>query len=215
MEETVLLFNRMATKYDLWFEKEKLTFQIEERAFKSLFPFLRKPWLELGVGSGRFAKALEIPWGIDPAKNLLQIAKGRGIKVVAGRGESVPIFSEMIGSLFVIDTLCIVKFPKLLLQECHRVLMREGKIVIGFIPRGSPWGRFYLKKKKGSHSFCRLARFYSVGEVERLIIESGFSIQGIISTLFQKPEEVKNHEIPMKGYRPQAGFLVIVGERLG
>ena len=215
MEEAVLLFNRMAAKYDLWFEKEKLTFQIEERAFKSLLPFLPKPWLELGVGSGRFAKALEIPWGIDPAKKLLQIAKGRGIKVMAGRGESMPIFSKRIGSLFIIDTLCIVKFPKLLLRECHRVLMREGKIVIGFIPRGSPWGRFYLKKRKGSHPFHRLARFYSVREVERMMMETGFSVCGIISTLFQKPEEVKNHEIPMKGYRPQAGFLVTVGERLG
>jgi len=101
LEETNLLFNRMAAKYDLWFEKERLTFQIEERAFKSLLPFLPKPCLELGVGSGRFAKALEILWGIDPAIKLLQIAKGRGIKVMAGRGESMPIFSKRIGSLFV------------------------------------------------------------------------------------------------------------------
>lgn len=205
----------MATKYDLWFEKEKLTFQVEEKAFKSLFPFLPKPWVELGVGTGRFARALGIPWGIDPAIKLFQIAKGRGIKVMAGRGESMPIFSKRIGSLFVIDTLCIVKFPKLLLRECHRVLMREGKIVVGFVPRGSSWGRFYMKKKKGSHPFHRLARFYSVEEVEHMIMEAGFSVYGIISTLFQKPEEVKNHELPMKGYRPQVGFLVIVGERLG
>ena len=99
----------MAAEYDLWFEKEKLTFQVEEKAFKSLFPFLPKPWVELGVGTGRFARALGIPWGIDPAKNLLQIAKGRGIKVVAGRGESVPIFSGMLGSHFVIDKICIIK----------------------------------------------------------------------------------------------------------
>jgi ubiquinone/menaquinone biosynthesis C-methylase UbiE len=205
----------MAAEYDLWFEKEKLTFQVEEKAFKSLFPFLPKPWVELGVGTGRFARALGIPWGIDPAKNLLQIAKGRGIKVVAGRGESVPIFSKRIGSLFVIDTLCIVKFPKLLLRECHRVLMREGKIVIGFVPRGSSWGRFYLKKKKGNHPFHRLTRFYSVGEVEHMMMEAGFSIQGLFSTLFQKPEEVSTLENPMKGLHPQAGFLVLVGERMG
>ena len=204
----------MAAEYDLWFEKEKLTFQIEERAFKSLLPLLPKPWLELGVGCGRFAKGLEILWGIDPAIKLLQVAKGRGIKVMAGRGESVPIFSKRIGSLFVIDTLCIVQFPKLLLRECHRVLMPEGKVVIGFVPRGSSWGRFYMKKKKSSHPFHRLARFYSVGEVERMMMEAGFSVYAIISTLFQKPGKVCTFENPMKGYRPQAGFLVILGERV-
>ena len=78
LEEAVLLFNRLATKYDLWFEKEKLTFQVEEKAFKSLSPFLPKPWVELGVDRGRFARALDIPWGIDPAIKLLPIAKGRG-----------------------------------------------------------------------------------------------------------------------------------------
>jgi hypothetical protein len=38
----------MAAEYDLWFEKEKLTLQVEEKAFKSLFPFLPKPWAFLG-----------------------------------------------------------------------------------------------------------------------------------------------------------------------
>lgn len=214
MEETIVLFNRLAEEYDGWYEREKLTFEIEVKAFQPILPFLPKPWLELGIGSGRFAQALGIRWGIDPAKKLLQIAKGRGIKVVAGRGESMPIFSKRIGTVFVIITLCFVKYPRPLLQECHRVLVREGKIVIGFIPRGSPWGKFYMEKKKRGHPFYRLARFYSVGEMEHMIMEAGFSIQGISSILFQKPGEVKSHENPMKGYRPQAGFLVLVGERM-
>ena len=92
--------------------------------------------------------------------------------------------------------------------------MPEGKVVIGFVPRGSSWGRFYMRKKKDSHPFHRLARFYSVGEVERMMMEAGFSVYAIISTLFQKPGKVRTLENPMKGYRSQAGCLVILGERV-
>lgn len=207
-------FNRLAREYDLWYEKEKLTFQAEAKAFQPLLSDMPKPWLELGVGSGRFAQALGIPWGMDPAKNLLRISRRRGIKVVAGRGEFLPILPQKVGSIFFILTLCFVEFPKQAFQECHRALIQGGKMAIGFIPRPSPWGQFYLEKKKQGHPLYQFARFYSVGQVEEMAMAAGFSIQGIFSTLFQKPGEVKKEENPMKGYRPQAGFLVLVGERL-
>jgi len=206
-------FNRLAKDYDLWYEKEKRTFQAEVKAFQPMLSFMPKPWLELGVGSGRFAQALGITWGMDPAKDLLRISRRRGIQVAAGRGEFLPLLPQSVGSIFVILTLCFVEFPKQVFQECHRALIREGKMAVGFIPRPSPWGLYYLEKKKQGHPLYQFARFYSVGQVEEMVMAAGFSIQGIISTLFQKPGDVRKKENPMEGYRSQAGFLVLMGER--
>jgi hypothetical protein len=50
--------------------------------------------------------------------------------------------------------------------------------------------------------------------MEHMMMDAGFSIQGYISTLFQKPGAVKVLENPMRGYLPQAGFLIIMGERM-
>jgi len=53
------LFDSLAPEYDAWFEQEgKLIFDIEVRAFQEVLPLLPRPWLEVGVGSGRFAQAL-------------------------------------------------------------------------------------------------------------------------------------------------------------
>ena len=49
-------FDDLASEYDAWFDKEgSLIFFIELQAFRALLQSLPKPWLEVGVGSGRFA----------------------------------------------------------------------------------------------------------------------------------------------------------------
>ena len=73
-------FNELASEYDAWFDKDgSLIFFIEIQAFKALLPALPRPWLEIGVGSGRFAQALGIETGIDPSIKLVKIARRRGI----------------------------------------------------------------------------------------------------------------------------------------
>jgi hypothetical protein len=208
-------FKFLADQYDLWFEREKLISQIAQKALKNLLPSLPKPWLALGAGSAACSQTLGIPWVIDPAKNLVQsVSKGR-TRGVSGEGEYMPILSHRIGSIFLILTLCLSFKPGLLMRECHRVLMGEGKVVVGFMPRQSPWGKLYMRKREHGHPFYRFARFYSIEEMERLIMHARFAIQGIFSTLFQNPGEVSTLETPMRGYRPQAGFLVLIGEKLG
>ena len=78
-------FDDLATEYDAWFDKEgSLLFFIEVKAFKSLLPSLPKPWLEIGVGSGRFAQALGIETGIDPSIKLVEMARHRGVTAFRG-----------------------------------------------------------------------------------------------------------------------------------
>ena len=66
LDTKTITFNKLASDYDVWFEEEgKLVFDTEVLAFQEIMPSLPEPWLEIGVGSGRFAQALGIKKGVD------------------------------------------------------------------------------------------------------------------------------------------------------
>jgi SAM-dependent methyltransferase len=207
-------FDDLALEYDAWFDKEgSPIFSIEVQAFKALLPSLPKPWLEMGVGSGRFAQALGIETGADPSVELLQMAKRRGIKAFLGRGEQELFDKESFGTVFLIVTLCFLDSPLDVLKESNRILMPGGKIVLGLVLQESPWGQFYRRKKAEGHRFYRYATFYTYDEVVRLLAKSGFVTEKILSTLFQTPGEVQHREEPREGYYPDAGFTIITGAK--
>jgi SAM-dependent methyltransferase len=210
-ENNGLPFDALASAYDAWFDGEgKLIFAIEVRAFQAVLPLLPRPWLEMGVGSGRFAEALGIETGIDPSAGLLEMAGRRGVKGFLGRGEDRIFGEESFGSVFLIVTLCFVDSPLAVLREAHRILKPGGKLVLGLVLRESPWGRFYQAKKETGHRFYRYAEFCRYQEIADLLQHSGLAVGKIVSTLFQRPGEVTRMESPGEGFSPDAGFTVVV-----
>jgi len=207
-------FDDLALQYDTWFDRDgKLIFHIEVRAFRELLPSLPKPWLEIGVGSGRFAQALGIESGVDPSSKLLKMARKRGIIAFLGRGEKELFDEESFGTVFLIVTLCFVDSPLDVLQEANRILIPSGKLVLGLVLKESPWGQLYQQKKDEGHRFYRYATFYSCDEVVKLLARAGFVTEKIVSTLFQKPRKVHHMEEPKEGYFPNAGFTIISASR--
>ncbi len=75
-------FDRNWEKYENWFERHKNAYSSELKALKKAKP--GGFGLEVGVGSGRFAFPLGVKMGIDPSKNMLKVAKERGIQVIQG-----------------------------------------------------------------------------------------------------------------------------------
>jgi len=208
------VFDALTSEYDDWFEEEgKLIFAIEVRAFRESLASLPKPWLEIGVGSGRFAQALGIETGIDPSAKLLGLANKRGVSVCLGRGEQQAFSAMSFGTVFLISTLCFVNSASNVLKEAYRILVADGKLILGLVPKESPWGRFYELKKKRGHRFYKYTTFYSYNEVVELLHQAGFSIEKVISTLFQKPSEVEHMESPHEAFSPDAGFVVIVARK--
>lgn len=204
-------FDELASEYDAWFDGDgNLIFFIESQAFRTLLPDLPKPWLEIGVGSGRFAQALGIGTGIDPSRRLVEMAIKRGIKAFDSRGEQRFFDKDSFGTVFLIVTLCFLDSPLPVLKEANRILTPDGKIVLGLVLKESPWGQFYQQKKAKGHRFYRYANFYSCDEIVKLLVQEGFVTEKIISTLFQKPENVQHVEEPKEGYFPDAGFTIIV-----
>lgn len=204
------LFDRLAHRYDAWFEGDegRLIFQIELEAIRAAAQTAPRPWLEVGVGSGRFASALGIDVGIDPSEKLLEMAHARGVRTIRGRGERLPFADGSFGTVFLIVTICFVDDPMAVLQECRRVLRSGGKLILGFVPRESPWGKRYSRVAQEGHPFYSHARFYTIDEAERLLGEAGFAVEGATSTLFQPPGHVERLEPPRPGRSGTAGFVV-------
>jgi SAM-dependent methyltransferase len=176
-------------------------------------PSLPRPWLEIGVGSGRFAHALGIETGVDPSINLVKMARQRGVNAFQGRGEQGIFDKGSFGTVFLIVTVCFLDSPLVVLKEASRILAPGGKIVLGLVLKESPWGRFYQQKKDEGHRFYKYATFYSYDEVVSIMTQAGFLNGRIISTLFQRPGEVQNSEIPREGYFPDAGFTIITADK--
>ena len=218
VDTRVSLFDNLALAYAAWFEGEgKLIFAIETRAFQEVLPSLPKPWLEIGVGSGRFAQALGIESGLDPSIRMLEIARRRGVMTYLSRGEQLPFEDASFGAVFLITTLCFCDSPPDALKEAHRITVPCGKIALGMVLKESPWGKFYQQKREKGRSLYKYA-FFEYNELIKLLEQVGFSVEKVISTLFQKPgtinrrepDRVEHMESPRSGYSADAGFTVIV-----
>ncbi len=182
-------FYLLAEEYDQWYESPegRALFAEELDAIRLLMAGLEHPFLEIGLGTGRFAEALGIEYGIDPSPSMLEKARRRGISVKQGRGEKLPYDDEYFGAVFVLFALCFVEDPEQVIGEAYRVLKDDGRLIIGIINRESPWGRSALKKREGGHPFYLHARLYSTPELGEMIERAGMAVEGYASALLHPP----------------------------
>ncbi len=212
--EIARTFNDRAEEYDRWFA-DSLLFDIELAALRAIKTELPRPRLEIGVGPGRFAVALNVGFGIDPAAALLQLAGSRGIMGINAIGEQLPLRSEAVGTIFLLFTFCFLADPAVVLRECSRVMKPGGRLVLGIIPQGSSWGVRLGKQGRAGHPYYRHARFRTIAETAALLAAHGFSLLESWSTLLQEPERQVIPEHPQAGTDEQAGFCVLVASRQG
>ena len=202
------VFNERAEEYDNWFENS-LLFAIEKAAIQSLNISFSQPALEIGVGPGRFAEALQIPLGIDPAMSPLLLARKRGIRTCQAIAEDLPFATSSLGAIFLLFTLCFLESPSRFLQECTRVQRHDAPLVICLVPADSAWGQNLRKKKEHGNPFYQSARFFTITQIQQLLTEHGFHIYKSASTLYQTPEELVELEQARPGLDERAGFVVI------
>ncbi len=202
------VFNERAEEYDNWFENS-LLFTIEKAAIQSLNISFSTPALEVGVGPGRFAEALQISLGIDPAMPPLLLAKKRGICSCQAIAEELPFAPSSLGAIFLLFTLCFLESPSRFLQECRRVLRHDAPLIVGLVPADSAWGQQLRRKKERGHPFYETAQLSTIAQLQQLLTEHGFLIFTSASTLYQTPEQLENFEEARPGLDENAGFVVI------
>jgi ubiquinone/menaquinone biosynthesis C-methylase UbiE len=209
------IFDVEAERYDAWFDtpKGRVLFENELAATRLLWREEFRPALEVGVGTGRFARALGVEFGIDPAAGALRLAERRGIQVKQARGEALPFPDASFGGVLMIATLCFAADPPRLFHEAARVLRPNGRLLIGDIPADSPWGRYYLQRRETGHRFYSQARFFTVDTILRMLGEAGLNASGFSSTLRRDPIDPPKPEKPELRRIDGAGFVCILAEK--
>jgi SAM-dependent methyltransferase len=199
-------------QYESWFERHPAVYQSELSAVRQFLP-VRGEGIEIGAGTGRFAAPFGIRFGIEPALNMAKKAKDRGILIVRGTGEALPIFDARFDFVLIVTTLCFLNDPSQTLSEAHRILRPGGSILLGFVDKQSTIGRIYFKNKAKS-PFYRDAEFYSVEDVWNLLKKNDFNRISAVQTLFSPLEKITRVE-PVESGHGEGSFVVMKAVKCG
>jgi len=203
-------FEKYSEAYDRWFEENDWIYKSELEAIRQLIP-TEGEGLEVGMGTGRFAIPLGITIGVEPSPKMADIARSRGLTVIHGVCESLPLNDESSDYILLVTTICFVDHPAKCLREIYRVLKPGGSVVIGFIDGSSELGKIYKAKKKES-KFYSEAIFYTPHEIKDLLEAGGFREIESRQTIFRPLSEISSPEPVEEGYG-RGSFVVIKGNK--
>ena len=194
-------------EYDAWFDRNPNVYESELLAVREVLP-PSGDWIEIGVGSGRFASRLGIPVGVEPADGIATLARSRGVLVVKGKAESLPLESAGFDAAFLITTLCFVDDIDRTFHEVARVLRPGGHAIVAFIPKDSRFGELYCAHASEDR-FFRHATLYTKQRVFDAIEAAGMQIERTVQTLTGSPERANDRiEAPTVGH--EDGSFVVV-----
>jgi ubiquinone/menaquinone biosynthesis C-methylase UbiE len=200
-------FDQYGELYERWFEENKYAYLSELEAVRHFIPSGKKG-IEIGAGSGRFSVPLGIRIGIEPASEMQRLAAARGMKIINGIAENLPVSTESFDFALMVTTICFVDDLEISLGEIHRILKPHGSFVVGFVDKESPLGKVYQKKRHKS-KFYSEATFYSARQVIKLVRRSGFSRIRAIQTVFgDSPAGIDSVQDWEEGFG-EGGFCVI------
>lgn len=176
------LFDDKADDYELWFKENKNIFESEINALKAVLPY-GKTGIEIGAGTGIFAKRLGINIGVEPSKAMSQSAKEKGIQIINAVAEDMPIPDKTFDVALMVTVDCFLVSIETAFTEIHRILKDDGYFVIAFIDKATPLGMKY-EENKGCSKYYSSANFRSASEIKKLLVESGFNIVQTKQTIF-------------------------------
>jgi len=202
------LFNEHVKTYEDWYEKYPEIYKSEVAALKEQFLALPEniKGIEVGLGTGRFAKLLGIKEGVEPATEMARLASKRGIEVISGTAENLP-YKDLQFDFALFVTICHLNNIQLALKQANRVLKHKGSIIIGFIDKDKEIGQTYEKKRYES-TFFKNATFYTVAHITRLLNDAGFKNLVFSQTLFGSLDEINEVQLPKEG-SGEGSFVIV------
>lgn len=202
-------FDRYAEQYDMWFEKNRELFLSEVKALHHFMPEGRG--IEIGLGTGRFACQLGVKIGVEPSVAMGMIAQKRGIYVISGIAEELPVLPEVFDFAIFVTVLCFVNSIDRAFGEVYRILKSEGSVLIGMIDGGSVLGQEYQRRKDNS-PFYKDAVFQNVETVCRKLRAANFVEVQCVQTLFSEKGGDIEPEHCREGYG-EGSFVVISAKK--
>ncbi len=200
------VFDENLADYEEWFVVNEWVYRSELKALSRVVPGSGQN-IEIGIGSGLFAKPLGIKEGVDPSRKMREKARERGLEVIDAVAEDLPYPDSSRDLALLVTTICFVDDITKTFSEAHRVLKQGGHIVIGFVDKNSQVGRTYLKHQHES-VFYRDAIFFGTDEVYELLREAGFRVVETWQTIFGALNEVREIQKVVPGHG-KGSFVVI------
>ena len=174
------LFDLYYKEYENWFEKHQEIYTAEIETIKTILP--KGKGMEVGVGSGKFAKPLGIKFGIEPSKKMAEIARKRGIEVLEMTAEEMN-FEEEFDFILMVTTICFVQNPLKTIQNCYKALKKGGYLLVAFVDLNSLLGKKYEKNKHNS-KFYSTAIFFTKQDIIDLMKKAKFENFKCVENLY-------------------------------
>jgi SAM-dependent methyltransferase len=127
--------------------------------------------------------------------------------VAVAVGEALPFPDSSFNTALMVTTVCFLDDIQRAFLEARRILRPSGCLIIGLVDRTSPVGRAYVERREES-VFYRLAEFYSVDDIVRLLAAADFQDFEYRQTLFGPPADTPRSE-PVKSGYGEGSFAVV------
>lgn len=196
-------FKNNVDRYENWFKRNEKIFASEIAAIKQLLPDSGSG-IEIGVGTGLFASALGIRDGVEPSREMAELAMIRGINVVIASAEQLPLSDGVYQFALMVTVDCFLEDVRKAFREIRRILTDNGSFVIAFIDRETNPGRMY-EQRKSEDEFYSHASFHSSEEISGLLKECGFELIDQVQTIFS----MENTQQEVKPGSGEGVFAVI------
>ena len=143
-------FDGYAKKYDEWFMKNENLFMSELKLFKkALGDITNKTLLSVGCGSGLFESYIDSSHieGIEPSKDMGDIAKKRGVNVIDYALIEDVELNKKYDMIYFNGSSSYIEDLEPAYKKCYDALKDEGKLILFDVPKESAFGMMYLLGK--------------------------------------------------------------------
>lgn len=192
MEEIIRAFSRAAETYEDWY-RTPLGEYVLRSELKGLEALLPESGFgaEIGSGTGIFAERLTTEdrkvLCVDPSAEMVSQSTGRSLPTLLGVAEKPPLKPHVLDFVYLVTVLEFLVDPMGALSSLGTLLKSKAPLVALVINRESPWGRAYLDSSRKEGSLFRHARFYTLKECMKLLMNIGYKVVSTLMTVNVSP----------------------------